>query len=839
MKQLLSISILCSMLVACSQPKTGDKIIINVAEKGAEVESSMYGIFFEEINNAGDGGLYAELVKNRSFNELEMPEGYHAEGDLLYAIPLKNHETGVVSHRSYDWTTDPVPGWKLEAGPALANMEVSKEKPYFKSEPCNLKITIKDATKPVQLINSGYWGMNIIKGDTFHLRTIIRPSADYKGSVVAKIVSQKGEILASIEMDKLKNNQWNDVSSDLNPSGSDPKAKLVLEFNTTGTILADYVSLFPAKTFFNRKNGLRKDVAEFLSGLHPKFVRWPGGCIVEGISLNNRVEWKKTLGDPAARPGEYSTWGYRNTYGFGYHEFLQYCEDINADGMFVCNVGIGCQWRTGDACSKEEVADYLDDCLDAIEYALDDKTTEWGAKRAQAGHPKPFPLKYIEIGNENFGELYDERFDIFYAAIKEKYPQLTLISNHGITGTGNIKQTDMVDPHWYVTPGFFLQNTRIFDNIERGNYKVYVGEYAVNNDVGTGNMLAALAEAAFITGMERNSDLVTMTSYAPLLENRNNRSWPVNLIWLDTDQVLGRSSYYVQKISAEHMPSYNVKLNKTMSDAFPLPITEGSAGVGAWATKGEFKDIKITREGEIFEPNLKTAATKRGEWQIKDNILSQVSLEQATRYIFDGFSGNNYTLEFKARKIDGDEGFFVYFGVNNENRNGFVFNIGGWGNTITAVQDLSNGRPANQLGSQVSQTIEKDKWYHVKVVVQPTKAELFMEGELILSYEHTSTPLQFFSAGYQEETDEVIIKVVNADSTVYNPKFMMEGISDIEKKGKIITLSAKDGNQENSFEDPKKIYPVETEYSGFDKTFDYQFDPYSYTIMRIKANRLK
>ena len=242
-----------------------------------------------------------------------------------------------------------------------------------------------------------------------------------------------------------------------------------------------------------------------LVGLKPAFFRWPGGCVVEGITLDNRFEWKKTLGDPAARPGEYSTWGYRCSYGFGYYEMLQFCEDIGAKAMFVCNVGLGCQFRMGDACGEHDIDFYIDDCLDAIEYALGDESTEWGARRAADGHPAPFPLQYVEIGNENWGAEYDRRFDIFYKTIKEKYPQLTLIYNEmpQRDGASQITKTDMIDPHWYVDPYFFFRNTTLFDSYERGKYEVYVGEYACNRSVGAGNMLGALSEAAFIGGMER------------------------------------------------------------------------------------------------------------------------------------------------------------------------------------------------------------------------------------------------------------------------------------------------------------------------------------------------
>ena len=275
------------------------------------------------------------------------------------------------------------------------------------------------------------------------MRTIIRPASDYKGKVTALLLSEQGEVLASAPVDITAAGQWNDLSLAMQPTATSAKGKLALEFDAPGTVYVDYVSLFPEKTFHDRPNGLRKDVAEILEGLHPAFVRWPGGCVVEGISLENRFEWKKSLGDPAARSGEYSTWGYRCSYGFGYHEMLQFCEDIDAKAMFVCNVGLGCQYRMGDASPESKIAYYLDDCMDAIEYAIGDVTTEWGAKRAEQGHPEPFPLQYVEIGNENWGDEYDKRFDIFYTAIKAKYPELILISNHGLGGTGKIAKTDM------------------------------------------------------------------------------------------------------------------------------------------------------------------------------------------------------------------------------------------------------------------------------------------------------------------------------------------------------------------------------------------------------------
>lgn len=822
------------LFYGCSAKNT-DVITIDLSQKGHDVPKSMFGVFFEEINHAGDGGLYAELVKNRSFEELEMPDGYYAEGDVLYPKKVHNHITGEIRPERYRWTTEPVPGWKLEAEPSAAEMKLTKDAPRFLSAPNNLKVSIKDAANPVILVNEGYWGMGIKEGENYFLHVIFRVSPAYKGGITVRIISENGATLAAGEINVPTANQWNDYKVTLKSNADDSCARLVLEFSSEGDVWLDYVSLFPESTFNKRPNGLRTDVAEMIAGLQPSFVRWPGGCVVEGITLDNRFEWKKTLGDPAARSGEYSTWGYRCSYGFGYYELLQFCEDINADAMYVCNVGLGCQFRMADASPESQIQYYLNDCLDAIEYALGDVNTKWGALRAEHGHPAPFPLKYVEIGNENWGDEYDKRFDIFYRAIKEKYPQLVLISNHGLGGTGKIGKTDMIDPHWYVAPDFFFRNANIFDEHPRGNYTVYVGEYACNSNVGSGNMLAALSEAAFISGMERNSDLVTMASYAPLLENRNDRVWAVNLIWLDTDQVLGRSSYYVQKMAAENMPSYNVKSSMNQTSAQPQKIDAGAVGFGSYETEVEFKDIKVKQGGQSTDLDASLFSDEKGEWKVDKGILSQTSLQPATRRILKGLYADDYMLEFKARRTSGKEGFFVYFGITGDNKKGQVFNVGGWNNSSTAVQRYSDGNVGSTDGHSVPQSLETDKWYDVKLVVTPEKAELFMDGVSVLNYVSTSEPLQFFSSGYDEATGEMIFKVVNAANTPYATNVRLDGVKHVEKTGKIISLTAKSGEEENSFEEPKKIYPQESIYHKFGREFAYSFPPFSYTILRVKA----
>jgi alpha-L-arabinofuranosidase len=507
--------------------------------------------------------------------------------------------------------------------------------------------------------------------------------------------------------------------------------------------------------------------------------------------------------------------------------------------MFVCNVGLGCEARTGDACDDSGVQFYVNDVLDAIEYAIGDQTTAWGSKRAAAGHPEPFPLQYVEIGNENWGPVYNQRFDLFYKAIKAKYPQLILISNHGLGDeVRNIAKTDMIDPHWYVSPDFFFMNAGIFDQEPRRDYKVYVGEYACNSGVGSGNMLAALSEAAFITGMERNSDLVKMASYAPLFENSNDRTWPVNLIWMNSSQVMGRSSYYVQKMFAENRPGYNLHTELTPRPSKVLKFTaNGNVGAGTWITQSEYKDFRIvTEDGKTEKPAIREMVKLNDEWTLSDSVAAQTSDKTMTGILWEKPVSGAYTFGLKARKTGGDEGFLIYFGMADQIKRGYLFNIGGWMNTRTALEAVRGG--SNSVVSQmIPQTVETGRWYDIRVEVTSESAALWIDGVLVLRYKPASSLHQFTVSGYDEDAGEVVIKVVNADEEPWNASVKIGGSGEISKVGQVITLSASSLEDENSFEEPLKISPRVSEFNRFSTDFQYVFEPRSFTILRIKAEK--
>lgn len=838
MKQLLT-SLTALLLVSggCTPDEEPEATIrIDLARRGADIPASMYGIFFEEINHAGDGGLYAELIQNRGFEDSSVPEGYTVKGDRIFPpTDRANHLTGARPHPdlSFRWNPDPIPAWRFEQLEGSgASAELTREYPLNEASPTALKVTLPEKGR-ISLSNCGFWGMNIEKGKGYYLRMNTSNGNRFEGRAILKLVAEDGTELCNRPLAIDPDRTWCEYTGQLTATGSDPHARFVIELEGTGTLLLDYVSLFP-ETFRNRINGLRNDIAQTLEALHPAFVRWPGGCIVEGIDLSNRIEWKKTIGDPKNRPGIYDTWGYRATMGFGYHEFLQFCEDIGAAGMFVCNAGIGCQGRVGDACREEDLDAFIQDALDAIDYALGDGTTEWSRKRVENGHPEPFPLQYVEIGNENWGPVYEKRYDRFYRAIKAKYPRLTLISTLGLGGQHRHERVDMIDPHWYVAPEFFLSSSRLFDQQERGGYAIYVGEYAVNQQVGGGNLLGALAEAAFLSGMERNSDLVKMASYAPLLENVNDRVWPTNLIWFDSHRVMGRSSYHVQKMYAENRPDYNT------ATEFEQPRNgvqvSGRIGLGGWNTDNEYRELKVTLpDGRVIEADMERGWTpKGGTWSAADGTLSQEGPGVMRWSIWDSpeeFS--DCSISVKARKKSGDEGFILYFGMQGET--GYVLNIGGWGNQTTAFQRMV-GADMPQIPNNIAQQVETGRWYDIRIDIHGDSFTYSLDGKRMLEA-RIEQSRQYVVSGYDETTGEEVIKFVNATEKPFTAGIELAGAESVGRIGKAIVLTSGDPSDENSLDNPEKVVPEERVYKGFSDRFTYTFAPWSFTVLRIKVQK--
>jgi alpha-N-arabinofuranosidase len=540
-------------------------ITIQADKPGVETSPSLYGIFFEEISHAGDGGLYAEMLQNRSFEETVPVEGTTLVDGRCVAPDLP-HYLGVKESKrrpngkpwSQEWKfASPWPAWSLDG---VASLSIETQHPLFPSNAHYLRL--KSTQPGAKLLNEGYWGVAVHKDRPYDCSFYARVADGAGGGVKIGVLGADSRELGTAVIADVDSKDWKKYTASFPSLGTDAHAKFFLQPQTAGALDLDMISLFPRNTFKDRPNGLRADIAQKLVDLKPAFMRFPGGCVVEGATYANRYRWKETIGDVAARPGHWSLWGYRNTDGLGYHEFLQLCEDLGAAGMFVCSVGLACEFRNGDFVGGAQLDVELQDALDAAEYALGGQDTKWGALRAKAGHPAPFPLQFVEIGNENHGPLYDQYYNKFAAAFRKAWPQLKLIFNGGVADTPpdqSVRNIDLFDEHYYKDADFFFENQHRYDTASRQRgYDLYVGEFACNKGVGRGNLRAALSEAAFMLGMERNSDLVKLCSYAPLFFNVNKLNWPVNMIGYDSATSFGRSTYYAQALLAEHRPDVNL-----------------------------------------------------------------------------------------------------------------------------------------------------------------------------------------------------------------------------------------------------------------------------------------
>jgi alpha-L-arabinofuranosidase len=529
---LAAAAFVCTTIAASAAPV----ITIQADQPGAKINPAMWGIFFEDINFGADGGLYAEMVKNRGF---EFP--------------------------------DPLMGW-VNISPSLAHgvLSVRDDESFDTNNPHYVRI-VSEGTAPFGISNEGFRGMGVRKGETYNFSAQIR-GIDGSPVLRVQLYGGDGTLLDAVEL-KDFSSDWKKYTTTLHPKDTDPKARLAVVLDGKGIVDLDMISLFPEQTWKNRPGGLRADMVQALADLHPGFLRFPGGCIVEGSVLTRRYQWKNTIGPVEDRHLLINRWNYEfqhrptpdyfQSFGLGFFEYFQLCEDIGAEPLPILNCGMACQFNSGELCPIDELGPYIQDTLDLIEFANGPTNTTWGAKRAALGHPEPFNLKMLGVGNEQWGQQYIDRYTKFAAAIKEKYPDIQLVSAAGPDpGDARFKfawanlralHADIIDEHSYAKPDWFFANTHRYDKYDRNGPKVFMGEYAAQSDhtVSTknqNNLECALAEAAYMTGLERNADVVRMASYAPLFANTEAWQWTPDLIWVNSLQVCATPNYYVQQL---------------------------------------------------------------------------------------------------------------------------------------------------------------------------------------------------------------------------------------------------------------------------------------------------
>ena len=765
----------------------------------------LYGIFFEDLNHAADGGLYAELVQNRSF------------------------EFDPIDNKTYHGLT----AWeKLEKKGAKVTLEVEDKAPINSRNPHYLTVTADAIGAGAGFMNLGFnTGIPVENEKTYHFSCYSKTETAVEKPVVIKLTGAAGQILAEGSLQP-ENNGWKKYEFTLTAAATDYSGRLVIEVQETGKYYFDMISLFPVDVYKGRKNGLRADIAELLADCKPKFMRFPGGCLVHDGSLNSEdrdslYRWKNTLGPVEERPSRRNNWGYNQTLGLGYFEYFQFCEDIGAKPLPVLPGAYDPHHQR--MVPIEELGPWIQEYLDLIEFANGDKNTEWGKIRAELGHEEPFHLEYLGIGNEEIGEPFFERYTYFHKAIRERYPDIKLINSSGPFAAGKEYErgwtsardngSDLVDEHYYQSPEWFLANYHRYDTFKAEDPKVFLGEYA-----SWGNTYYnALVEAAFMTGLEKNAHAVGLACYAPLLCNTDYVNWRSDMIWFNNHEVFGTANYYVQKLFMTNQGEYLLKTtgenfaeSETAEENKPLSgklIISAAVNTEVTCREIIFEDITT---GEIKK--AQGAALKEGE-----------QLE-----LFDTKS-NHYRLKFIGEKKNGTRGFEISFGYENrENR--AIWELGGWQNQDCLVSSMVKGR-----GSCLTQSffvVENNREYQLELEVEGRKIRTYIDGVLMNETEDKLPILKdlYYTASIENNGD-YIVKMVNVKENPITFTLTLEGQENTNFKGSRYMMSGYGLDDMNSFEEPKKISPVQEAAVLSNGTGEITLPGHSIAVLRLSKDR--
>lgn len=796
-KALLLISLLFSSVPLLQAQKTSKaKLTVDVSHPGHPISPTLFGVFFEDINLSADGGLYPELIRNRSFEDAD---------SLQY--------------------------WKFSATDAqtkaaIVKAEVQARPPVPPLNAFNRKSLCIEAAGAFKLENNGYWGIRLVQGDKYLFKLAARAVNELKTPLTVSLVAANGNVLATGEINGITS-EWKYFPLTFTANATDNNVRLEISGNGNGKLYLDMVTLFPEKTW--KKSGLRPDLAEAMQALAPKFLRFPGGCWVEGEDFAHMNKWKETIGNIDTRTPLWNIWGYNATNGLGYHEYLQLAEDLGAEPLYCINAGISHR----EIVPMDQMGQWLQNALDAIEYANGPVTSIWGGIRAKNGHPEPFNLKYMEIGNENGSAPYAERWEAFVKAIHAKYPDIVLIANEWAGGHPKNPVPAIVDEHYYNNPDWFIWNSNKYDSYDRNGSKIFVGEYAVTSGTGNGNLRGAIGEAAWMTGMERNSDVVVMAAYAPLFCHSKHKAWPVNLINFDNHRWFGIPSYYVQQLFATNQGTVNLPATIEQAPAIDLPRSKGSIGLGSWLNSAEFKELEVTdASGKVlFKPDFKSVdptwrKTPNSEWSAKDGVLRQSGISSNTTIYMGDTAWTDYTIKVKARKIEGENGFQIYF--HNKGRDRNRWDLGGYTNSVNMLE-------VGMINESMKSTIEPGRWYDVRIELRGSSVKAYLDGKLTqqVSADNLKVKGITTSASKDEKTGDIIVKIVNVTAKGIKTDIQLKGATGLTGTGTATLLTSASATDENTLDNPTKVAP-KTERLKFSGTkITRLFPANSLTVLRI------
>ncbi len=770
----------------------------------------LYGLFFEDINHAADGGLYAELVQNRSFEYCE------------------------IDRREYHALT----AWEKSEG---IDWEVLDEAPLNQENTHYLHVK---AAEGASIKNLGYnTGIFVEAGKKYDFSVFARVAGGCEESqgadagvktIKVAVADDAGKVFAENTV-TVQGSEWSKYEVTLEAADTTWNGRLVLTFVEAGVYELDMVSLFPQDTFMGRKNGLRKDIAEALQVMKPKFMRFPGGCLIHDGSLNDHdrnsmYRWRRTLGKVEERPSWRNNWSYNQTLGLGYYEYFCFCEDIGTKPLPVLPGGFNP--HRGEGVALEQLDAWVQDALDLIEFANGAADTKWGSIRKELGHEEPFGLEYIGIGNEEIGEGFFERYPYFHKAIREKYSAIKIINTAGPFAVGEGYEdgwasarkhgSDLVDEHYYSAPEWFLANMHHYEDYDENGPKIFLGEYA-----SWGNTYYnALVEAAYMTHLER-SKAVALACYAPMLCNVDYVNWQPDMLWFDNHRILKTANYHVQKLFMTNQGTDAVRFEKNNFDE-PIPLLDETGIAGDIAIAGN--DV----EGRIWDVQLKDCVT--GECTKLEDITVK---EDNQLNVLTNVKSEHYKLTFRFQRSKGRKGLKICFGKKDD-KNMVHWEFGGWDNWDCNLTTINNGR-----GSTISHRIfhVEDVEYFLELEVKGRHITTTVNGVVYNDVTDHLPELEdlYVTASVDVESGKTYVKVVNLIGEEKETELLLESGNavSVEKASgstrtvKISSLKGHGLTDVNSFEQPELIAPKEELLKVEDNRLVYTFAPHSVTVIEF------
>lgn len=772
------------------------RITIYEKEKKKDL-GDLFGLFFEDLNHAADGGLYAELVQNRSF------ECCAIDGKECHSLMAWGKSLGL----SWEVRT----AWPLHFNNAHY-LHIEGEEGDF-------------------ILNSGYnSGIFVEKGKKYDFSVWARcpqgERLEMEAAVVKPVLNAEPVVCASGSF-IVEGAAWKKYELELESMETVCNGRLLIWFLCSGSGDLDMVSLFPRDTFRGRRNGLRRDIAEALGEMKPKFLRFPGGCLTHTGSLDkdardSMYRWENTLGPVEKRPTRRNNWGYNQTFGLGYYEYFLFCEDIGAKPLPVLPGGFNP--HTGEGVPLSEIGQWVQEALDLIEFANGGPETKWGAVRARMGHEKPFGLEYLAIGNEEIGDGFYERYPYFHRAIREKYPEIKIINSAGPFSAGEGYEagwasarkygSDLIDEHYYCSPEWFLANMHHYEDYDEKGPKVFLGEYAS----GGNSYYNALVEAAYMTHLER-SKAVGLACYAPMLCNVDYVNWRPDMLWFDNHRMVKTPSYHVQKLFMEYQGTEEVAFSmEGLDEVIPLMEREqldGKLVVRGNDVGGRVWDVRFLAGGDIgaAEELPGFAVTQDNE----EHVLAQTG-------------SRHYSVEFSFRRESGRKGLGILFGRRDE-RNYLQWEFGGWDNWDCNVVSVENGR-SSVISHRIFNVDGRE--YRLKLEVEGRHIRTWINGELFNDVTYRLPELEelYVAASLDRESGRTILKAVNLTGDEKRVQIRIEG--EPKAKMRAVCLQGYGLTDENTFEEPERVVPVERVQKVDGNQVEYCFGAHSFTVLVLE-----